>query len=44
MQKGDVKKTYADCSLLYKLTAFKPKTNIKEGIKNFCDWYESYYK
>tara|TARA_B100000212_G_C27353995_1_gene524958 strand:- start:290 stop:1300 length:1011 start_codon:yes stop_codon:yes gene_type:complete len=44
MQKGDVKKTFADCSLLYDLTGFKPQTNIKEGIKNFCDWYESYYK
>ncbi len=43
MQQGDVKETYADCKLLYELTGFKPNTSIKEGIKEFCDWYSSYY-
>ena len=44
MQKGDVKKTFANCNLLYDLTGFKPQTNIKEGIKKFCDWYNMYYE
>ncbi len=43
MQVGDVKKTFANCNLLYDLTGYKPKTGIKEGIKKFCDWYEVYY-
>ena len=43
MQQGDVKETFADCKLLYELTGFKPNTSIKEGIKEFCDWYSSYY-
>ena len=34
MQKGDVKETYADNNLLFALTGFKPKIDIKEGIKN----------
>ena len=30
--------------LLKKLTGYAPKTNIKDGIKKFVDWYLSYYK
>ena len=44
MQKGDVKETYANNDLLYCLTGFKPKIDIKEGIKEFCDWYRNYYE
>ena len=33
MQQGDVKETYANTDLLYEITGFKPKINIKEGIK-----------
>ncbi len=44
MQKGDVKETYANNDLLYSLTGFKPKIDIKEGIKEFCDWYRNYYE
>ena len=43
MQQGDVKETYANTDLLYEITGFKPKVNIKEGIKRFCDWYLDYY-
>lgn len=43
MQQGDVKETHADNLLLYELTGFKPKIEIKKGIRNFCDWYNSYY-
>ena len=44
MQKGDVKMTLSDTTLLKKLTGYNPKTNFKRGIKNFLKWYLSYYK
>jgi UDP-glucuronate 4-epimerase len=44
MQKGDVKMTLSDTTLLKKLTGYNPKTNFKIGIKKFLKWYLSYYK
>ena len=44
MQKGDVKMTLSDTSLLKKITGYNPKTKYKLGIKNFLKWYLSYYK
>ncbi len=43
MQKGDVIETWANCSLLKKLTGYNPETSIKQGITRFVDWYKSYY-
>ena len=43
MQKGDVKKTLSDTSLLKNLTNFTPETDYKEGIARFIDWYKDYY-
>ena len=43
MQKGDVKTTLSDTSLLKKLTNYNPKTNYKIGIKKFLKWYLEYY-
>ena len=43
MQKGDVKTTLSDTSLLKKLTGYNPKTNYRTGIKKFLKWYLSYY-
>jgi len=43
MQKGDVKMTLSDTTLLKKLTGFNPKTNYKDGIKKFLKWYLEYY-
>ena len=43
MQKGDVQATWADSSLLKDLINFTPNTNIKDGIKNFIEWYFKYY-
>ncbi|MDA7769785.1 NAD-dependent epimerase/dehydratase family protein [Candidatus Pelagibacter sp.] len=42
MQKGDVKLTLSDTSLLKKFTGYNPKTNYKVGIKKFLEWYLSY--
>ena len=44
MQKGDVKMTLSDTTLLKKLTGYNPKTSFRLGIKNFLKWYLSYYK
>ncbi len=44
MQAGDVPATYADVSNLFNDLAYKPKTNIDEGVKNFINWYKEYYK
>lgn len=43
LQAGDVPATYADVSDLMADTGFKPDTSITEGIRNFVDWYTSYY-
>ena len=43
IQQGDVKITYADNKLLYDITGFAPKVDLKEGIKNFVSWYKNYY-
>ena len=44
MQKGDVKMTLSDTTLLKKLTGYNPKTNYKTGIKKFLKWYLVHYK
>ena len=44
LQKGDVKITLSDTTLLKKLTGYNPKTNYKTGIKKFLKWYLFYYK
>ena len=43
MQKGDVKMTLSNTSLLKRLTNYSPKTDYKVGIKKFLDWYLKYY-
>ena len=43
MQKGDVKTTLSDTTLLKKLTGYSPRTNYKIGIKKFLEWYLNYY-
>ena len=43
MQKGDVHSTLSDSSLLKRLTGYNPKTNYKNGIKKFLEWYLNYY-
>lgn len=43
MQPGDVSCTVADIKKLRKL-GWKPTTRIETGIKNFVNWYKSYYQ
>jgi len=44
MQKGDVPATFACADLLEQLVAYKPTTPIDVGVRNFVDWYRSYYQ
>ena len=44
LQKGDVVSTESDISLAKRELGFNPKTNIREGITNFLQWYKDYYK
>jgi len=43
MQAGDVKVTSADTSELNQWVNYKPNTSIKEGVRQFVDWYKNYY-
>jgi UDP-glucuronate 4-epimerase len=43
MQKGDVPATWADASLLQRLTGYRPQTDLREGMRRFVDWYRDYY-
>ncbi len=43
MQTGDVPATWANVSLLRRLTGFAPETNVREGVKRFVQWYREYY-
>ena len=44
LQPGDVISTSADTTALEKWINFSPKTSLEEGVKNFADWYKSFYK
>ncbi len=43
MQAGDVNTTFADIAKLNEVMGFLPKTNIKEGVDAFVNWYVNYY-
>jgi UDP-glucuronate 4-epimerase len=43
MQPGDMARTYADSSLLFKLTGFRPATPVETGVRKFVEWYRDYY-
>ena len=44
MQLGDVKNTSSDNFLLNQYIGDLPKTDIKDGIKKFINWYKDYYQ
>ena len=43
LQDGDVPETFADVDDLMREVDFKPATPIEVGVKNFVEWYLSYY-
>jgi UDP-glucuronate 4-epimerase len=44
MQQGDVPATWADTSLLQKLTGYRPQTPFRSGVAQFVSWYRDYYQ
>ena len=42
-QKGDILKTHASVSKLYKKINYKPSTKMIIGIQSYTDWFKSYY-
>lgn len=44
MQPGDVPSTMADVSELQSAIAFRPETQVEEGIARFIEWYRDYYR
>ena len=43
LQAGDVPITYADVNDLISDFEFQPKTDVKDGIEKFINWYKNYY-
>jgi len=43
MQRGDVTATWADATLLQRLTGYRPETPFREGVRRFVRWYRDYY-
>ena len=43
MQPGDVPTTYADAMALERDFGFTPKITLREGLRQFAEWYKDYY-
>lgn len=43
MQPGDMEITYADVEEPEKDFGFKPSTDLREGLRNFAEWYKDFY-
>ncbi|KIC28696.1 SDR family NAD(P)-dependent oxidoreductase [Leisingera sp. ANG-S5] len=43
IQAGDVPATWANASLLQRLTGYTPETEVAEGVAQFVSWYRTYY-
>ena len=44
MQPGDVPATWADSTLIEALTGPLPRTDIRDGVRRFVDWYRNFYR
>ena len=42
LQPGDVPDTYADVDDLVREFGYKPSMSVKQGVKNFVDWFKEY--
>ena len=43
LQPGDVPDTYADVDDLVREFGYKPSMSVKQGVKNFVEWYKEYH-
>lgn len=44
MQAGNVPVTYADTTALERDFGFRPATPLREGLRNFAQWYKEFYR
>jgi len=44
MQPGDVADTLADVTALEAATGYRPGTPVREGVRQFVEWYREYYR
>lgn len=44
IQPGDVPATWADATLLDRLTGYRPQTDVRDGVREFVHWYKDYYR
>ena len=44
LQAGDVADTFCDTTKLKESFNYEPSVSVKEGVKEFLDWYVKYYK
>jgi UDP-glucuronate 4-epimerase len=44
LQQGDVPDTFADIDDLVRDVGYRPATPVEQGVKNFVEWYRTYYK
>ncbi|MCS6987745.1 MAG: NAD-dependent epimerase/dehydratase family protein [Sphingomonadaceae bacterium] len=44
LQQGDVLATWADATLLRRLTGAQPVTDLRDGVRAFVAWYRAYYR
>jgi len=44
MQMGDVPATWADVTLLERLTGHRQQTDYRDGIARFVTWFRDYYQ
>ena len=43
MQQGDMQRTFADASVLERLTGYRPQTSVEEGVAALVAWHRGYY-
>ena len=43
MQPGDVPATWAYTTLLRALSGYAPQTEVRDGVKQYVDWFRDYY-
>jgi UDP-glucuronate 4-epimerase len=44
MQPGDVARTYANIDELTADTGFQPRTDLRQGLERFVNWYRAFYQ
>ena len=43
-QAGDVPRTYADTTALFRKFGYRPDTPVEQGVSRFVSWFRDYYK